>query len=103
MRSLQTLNIKNTVFFKIICKITLDSIAICRSLAYYIQPSINILICLYICLIENFVIDLTELTTIPKDDHAPHALETDEVTEQVGLNCPGHSGKFLVTSAYPYP
>jgi len=61
------------------------------------------LICLYICFNfnENFEIDLTELTTVPQDDHAPHALET-EVTEQVGLNCSGHSGKYLVTSFYLY-
>jgi hypothetical protein len=61
------------------------------------------LICLYICFNfnENFVIDLTELTTVLQDDHAPHALET-EVTEQVGLNCSGHSGKYLVTSFYPH-
>jgi hypothetical protein len=61
------------------------------------------LICLYICFNfnENFVIDLTELTTIPQDDHALHALETEE-TEQVGFNCCGHSGKYLVTSFYPY-
>ncbi|OQU86115.1 uncharacterized protein LOC8079507 isoform X3 [Sorghum bicolor] len=32
-----------------------------------------------------------ELTTIPQDDHALHALETEE-TEQVGFNCCGHSG-----------
>ncbi|OQU86114.1 hypothetical protein SORBI_3003G021100 [Sorghum bicolor] len=31
-----------------------------------------------------------ELTTIPQDDHALHALETEE-TEQVGFNCCGHS------------
>ena len=72
-------------------------------LLHPLSPSITILICLYICFNfnENFEIDLTELTTVPQDDHAPHALET-EVTVQVGLNCSGHSGKYLVTSFYPY-
>ncbi|XP_039852033.1 uncharacterized protein LOC120710408 [Panicum virgatum] len=41
------------------------------------------------------------LTAIPQDDHATHALETDQVAEQAG-HCSGHPGK-LLTSAYPYP
>ncbi|OEL13345.1 hypothetical protein BAE44_0025636 [Dichanthelium oligosanthes] len=33
----------------------------------------------------------SELTTIPQDDHAPYALETDKEKEQIGLHCSGHS------------
>lgn len=41
-----------------------------------------------------------ELTTIPQDDHALHALET-EVTEQVGLNCSGHSDSSVCSGVSP--
>lgn len=41
-----------------------------------------------------------ELTTVLQDDHAPHALET-EVTEQVGLNCSGHSDSSVCSGVIP--
>ncbi|XP_025818492.1 uncharacterized protein LOC112894876 isoform X2 [Panicum hallii] len=40
------------------------------------------------------------LTAIPQDDHAPHALETDQVAEQAG-HCSGHSDSSVCDREIP--
>ncbi|CAO2181388.1 unnamed protein product [Urochloa humidicola] len=40
-------------------------------------------------------------TAIPQDDHAPHALETDQVPERVGLHCSEHSDSSACSREIP--
>ncbi|CAL4966029.1 unnamed protein product [Urochloa decumbens] len=41
------------------------------------------------------------LTAIPQDDHAPHALETDQVPERVGLHCSEHPDSSVCSREIP--
>ncbi|CAL4952370.1 unnamed protein product [Urochloa decumbens] len=44
---------------------------------------------------------LRGLTAIPQDDHAPHALETDQVPERVGLHCSEHPDSSVCSREIP--